>query len=100
MGRKSPAKVLRSTKRMTKFLDKKSAKLSKLKMEIQKASKIKMSKSVPLLTSYPEPCIVCKFHQCQMNQQHQFVYSVGDLFDQVLDRRFGPEKEPPDNDEP
>ena len=85
---------------MTKFLDKKSAKLSKLKMEIQKASKIKLSKSVPLLTSYPEPCIVCKLHQCQMNQQHQFLYSVGDLFDQVLDRRFGPEKELPDNDEP
>ena len=81
MGSKSPAK---------------SGQYFKLKLEIQKAIQTKLSTSVPLLTSYPEPCIVCKLHQCQMDKQHQMIYSVSDLFDQVLDRRFGPEKEPPD----
>ena len=99
MGGKSPAKLLRSIKRITKFLNKKSELYSKLKIEMQKAIETKLSKSVPLLTSYPEPCSVCKLHQCRMDEQHQMVYSVSDLFDKVLDKHFGPEKEPPDKNE-
>ena len=101
---KSPAKFLRSIKRLTKFLEKKwpqnEHSILSLSTELEcqiKTNQAKLTTSVPTLKSYTHPCIVCKENQCQMDRQHQFLYSVSEMFDQVLDRRFPPEKKPPDD---
>ena len=51
-----------------------------------------MVQSLTLATSFPEPCMVCKNKQFQLDMQHQIVYLVTEAFetafDQSIDRHF------------
>ena len=93
MDYKSPAKILRNTKRITNFLRKKwistlqpKSLLSLSTIEIPPKNKItpnnpkpnqpQLARSVTLQTSFPEPCIVCSKHQCDLDFQHLIMQTV------------------------
>jgi hypothetical protein len=58
---------------ITYFLRRKTMNIDCNKPEPKKQ---RLSLSLPLQTSYPDPCSVCSLHQCQMDLTHSIVYTV------------------------
>ena len=100
----SPAKKIRSLKRLATFRHKKmSSKIPpSLSIQVQEHSSFiptstsSYSKSLTIQTSYPEPCILCRQFQCEWNQTHDFLKSVSEVVDATIDRHFQPKKPPDD----
>ena len=93
MGRspfyKSPATKLRNQRRLSAYLK---GKISKSMIPAKLLKPITLSKSTVSQTSYPEPCIVCKKHQCEWDMLHVITYpvldSINSAFDSVMERPF------------
>ena len=102
MGRssfyKSPSTKLRNQRRLSQYLKQK---LSTCLVPAKVAKPNQLSKPAVSTTSYPEPCIVCKKHQCEWDVMHAFSYTaieaINSAFDSAMERRFFKSSEdPPD----
>ena len=84
---RSPAKLLRSVRRMTKFLEKKQNAQIKIESKLcQPTLKFtsfpKLTRSSTVVTNYPEPCPTCHFNQCEL-ETHRNKLNLSIVFNLV-----------------
>ena len=71
MNHKSPAKLLRNARRITKFLEKKQNAPVNIKSKLfqptlKSTSVPELTRSSTVVTNFPEPCPTCHFNQCEL----------------------------------
>ena len=55
-----------------------------------------LTQSVVTVTTFPEPCLACKQHQCVYNFNHEVYFTVKAACEEQLDKIWK-EKPPPDD---
>ena len=87
MNHKSPAKLLRNARRITKFLEKKQNApvniKSKLYQTTLKSTSVPgLTRSSTVVTNFPEPCPTCHFNQCEL-ETHRNKLNLSIIFNLV-----------------
>ena len=59
-----------------------------IKLNDSKPKLAKLSVSLTQQTNYPDPCTVCKLHQCQMDIPHNIAYTVSDSVCKAMEEAF------------
>jgi hypothetical protein len=87
MSSKSPAKLLRNVRRITRFLEKKQNAPINIKPELcQPPLKLtlfpQLTRSSTVVTNFPEPCPTCHFNQCEL-ETHRNKLNLSIVFNLV-----------------